>query len=391
VHGTCEAGTGAGTAAQSCNLYVRHAGETRLLAVLSGADYPDWRQELEGHLARVSANGEWLVFSSQRSLTGYDNRDARSGEPDQEVYLYHAGTGSLACVSCDPSGARPVGAHLAAHFSPVNEAAKWPTEASVAATVPGWTGGEKEGAMYQPRYLSDTGRVFFDSNDALVSQDVNSNWDVYEYEPASTPPGGEGEGSESSSCGPGAASASVAFKGEHPFTNDQHVQGTEPAGCVGLISSGSSPEESAFMDASETGSEVFFMTAAKLSPADVDSAYDVYDAHACTTRSPCITPVESPPACVTADACRAAPTSQPEVFGAPASATFSGPGNLTPPPPPANGKTAAQIRAERLAIALKLCRKKHNRHNRATCERAARKKYAAVKARAKRASRKAHR
>jgi len=265
---------------------------------------------------------------------------------------------------------------LAPAVSPVNKAARWQPGRSVAATVPGWTGGEKDGAMYQPRYLSDTGRVFFDTNDALVSQDVNSTWDVYEYEPASTPPGGEGEGSQSSSCGPGAASASVAFKGEHPFTNDQHVQGTEPAGCVGLISSGSSPEESVFMDASETGSEVFFMTAAKLSPADVDSAYDVYDAHACTTRSPCIAAVESPPACVTADACRAAPTSQPEVFGAPASATFSGPGNLTaPPPPPAKGKTAAQIRAERLAVALKLCRKKHNRHNRQSCEKQAKKKY----------------
>jgi len=240
--------------------------------------------------------------------------------------------------------------------------------------------------MYQPRYLSDTGRVFFDTNDALVSQDVNSTWDVYEYEPASTPPGGEGEGSQSSSCGPGAASASVAFKGEHPFTNDQHVQGTEPAGCVGLISSGSSPEESVFMDASETGSEVFFMTAAKLSPADVDSAYDVYDAHACTTRSPCIAAVESPPACVTADACRAAPTSQPEVFGAPASATFSGPGNLggreSNPPSKPKAKTAAEVRAEHLKKALAACKHRypHSKRRRQSCERAARKAFGAKKA-----------
>ena len=69
-HGTC-ASSGSTTAAESCDLYVRHAGETRLVAVLSGADYPDWKRELEGHLSRVSGDGEWLAFMSERSLTGY--------------------------------------------------------------------------------------------------------------------------------------------------------------------------------------------------------------------------------------------------------------------------------------------------------------------------------
>ena len=27
---------------------------------------------------------------SDRSLTGYDNHDAHSGKPDEEVFLYHA-------------------------------------------------------------------------------------------------------------------------------------------------------------------------------------------------------------------------------------------------------------------------------------------------------------
>jgi hypothetical protein len=48
--------------------------------------------------------------------------------------------------------------------------------------------------------------------------------------------------------------------------------------------------------------------------------------------SPCIKPVEPPPVCQTADACRQPPTPQPEVFGAPASATFAGPGNFPPTP-----------------------------------------------------------
>ena len=38
----------------------------------------------------------YLAFMSDRSLTGYDNTDAVSGQPDEEVYLYDAdGRGKL--------------------------------------------------------------------------------------------------------------------------------------------------------------------------------------------------------------------------------------------------------------------------------------------------------
>ena len=84
------------------NLYVWHEGTVSLVAVLSGGDSPDWGEEENGGpadtqlyklTARVSADGHWLAFMSERSLTGYDNRDARSGQPDEEVFLYHAGVG----------------------------------------------------------------------------------------------------------------------------------------------------------------------------------------------------------------------------------------------------------------------------------------------------------
>jgi hypothetical protein len=38
-----------------------------------------------------------------------------------------------------------------------------------------------------------------------------------------------------------------------------------------------------------------------------------------------------PPPCTTVNSCRAAPSPQPQIFGAPPSATFSGVGNLVPP------------------------------------------------------------
>jgi hypothetical protein len=127
---------------------------------------------------------------------------------------------------------------------------------------------------------------------------------------------------------------------------------------------------------------VFFLTSAKLSPLDGDAARDVYDAHVCTSAEPCITfpDVASPP-CTTEASCKASPTPQPSIFGAPASATFQGPGNPSPPPPvKPKPKTAAQIKAEKLAKALKACHAKKNKAKRKACEKQARKKYGPRKA-----------
>jgi hypothetical protein len=208
----------------------------------------------------------------------------------------------------------------------------------LAASVPGWT--PTDGPAYQSRYLGDEGRLFFDSPVGLVPSDGNGKEDVYEYEPASVGP-------ERARCGPGSSSQTVAFKPAHAFETEAPegggtISGEEPAGCVGLISSGTSGEESAFLDASgkgpgsEEGEDVFFLTAAKLSTADFDSSLDVYDSHECSTAVPCPSgTLTVPPACSNTDSCRAAPAPQPEVFGAPASATFSGPGNVVEPPKPA--------------------------------------------------------
>ena len=123
------------------------------------------------------------------------------------------------------------------------------------------------------------------------------------------------------------------------------------------------------------------MTTGKLTPQDTDGAYDVYDAHECTSESPCFTPASaSPTDCTSPEACRPAPAPQPSIFTAPASATFNGPGKPSRPPPrrPAvKPKTAEQVRIEKLDLALRLCRRKTNRHRRALCERAARRQYVA--------------
>ena len=93
-----------------------------------------------------------------------------------------------------------------------------------------------------------------------------------------------------------------------------------------LMSSGTSSSESAFYDASENGDDVFFTTTGKLVGEDYDKGYDVYDAHVCTGRCRATPAPVVPPPCASGDSCKAAPSPQPEIFGAPPSATFNGGG-----------------------------------------------------------------
>jgi NHL repeat len=344
------------------NLYLRHGAATSFIATLARGDSHDWEESLSNQPTRVSPNGHYLELMSEARLTGYDNRDLESGAPAAEVYLYDANANSLVCASCDPTGARPVGVEYG-KLQPgegglVGGHDTWELDALVAANVPGWPASVGiTGARYQPRYLSNSGRLFFNSVNALVPQDVNGTQDVYEYDPV---------GLESSE------GKSVCEASSPEFS-------TASGGCVALISSGSSAQESAFMDASESGDDVFFLTSAKLSPLDVDTSRDIYDAHVCTTAEPCITfPNAQSPPCTTEASCKAAPTPQPSIFGAPASSTFQGLGN---PGAAAVVKAKAKplTRAQKLAAALKVCKKDRSKAKRAKCEKIAHKNYGPLK------------
>ena len=342
----------------ACNLFVLHFNgtsweEPKFITSLSEEDSNDWSEDLSGQPTRVSPDGQWLELMAQESLTGYDNRDAVNGRLDAEVYLYDAGTSRLSCASCDPTGARPVGREYF-QLEPGSGGlvggprSIWGSSEWVAANVPGWqhTNIGEEVQDHQSRYLSDGGRLFFNTDDALVPQDVNGTQDVYEFEPPGV-----------GTC----TTASVTFS-EHS------------GGCVGLVSSGTSPTESGFLDASEGGGDVFFITGERLVPQDFDTSLDIYDAHECTTQVPCRPVVGSPPPCSTGDACKPAPTPQPAIYGSPSSATFSGVGNVTPAM--AGGAAPKSLsRSQKLARALKACHAKRGKA-RAVCERRARKRYA---------------
>jgi hypothetical protein len=138
-----------------------------------------------------------------------------------------------------------------------------------------------QGAVH---YVFDGGRLFFQTAEALVPADTNGRFDVYEYE----------------------------------------------AGQLHLISTGTSSSDSYLLEASDNGRDVFFLTRQKLLPQDTtEGALSIYDAR---VDGGFPEPV-SPPACTTPERCRGASVPQPSIFGAPASQTFSGVGNLEPAEP----------------------------------------------------------
>lgn len=281
----------AGAAAGRLNLYLHHGATTTFIATLGTASeeslgyfyaaggFNDWSGALGHRTAEASPDGHGLVFQSKQSLTGYDNRSP-GGERMVEVFVYDATTGSLSCVSCLPSGERPSG---------------------LRATVSGYLP-VSLASTYQPRLISEGGgRVFFQSDDGLVPQDVNHRTDVYEWER-------DGAGS----C--------------------RHA-----TGCVYVLSGGVSQTGSYLLDASEDGSDVFFVTEAQLVDRDENDLYDVYDA-----RVGAVAPI-SPPAC-SGTGCQGVPASPP-VFATPASATYAGTGNFpasTKAPAPAKKKKAVK-------------------------------------------------
>jgi len=359
-------------AGASCNLYVKHGDQEgeqpKFIARLSEDDIPDWEYENGGNLENVtdsvSSSGRYFAFMSDRRLTGYDNQVTNpSGHeaPAEEVFLYDdQGTGEaqLTCASCSTDGSRPAGVFDAGSKILGQEGigllidrvenweGKW-----LAGELPGWTGSEGQSANYQSRYLSDSGRLFFNSTEPLVHADNNGKADVYEYEP-------EGVGG----C-------------------------AEEGGCIGLISSGSSTHESAFLDASASGNDVFFLTASTLVASDRDNDFDIYDARVCGSVG-CIVPPElAPSSCGSIAECRPSTPSIPS-FPAPPGATTPSSGNgaaqtgVLPDKAAESPKptTKTLTPRQRLAKALKACHKLKKKKKRQACERQARRKYSAKKA-----------
>jgi hypothetical protein len=324
------------------NLYGLHEGESpRFIASLSSRDYADWgaaESQPVGFASQLgamsSANGRYFAFMSERSLTGYENQSSASGEPSEEVFLYDASSDVLSCVSCDPSNGSPIGRRLpeagnGAVAPAVDPQGLW-AERWVAATLPEASEGENLGlSFYRPRAVLNSGRVFFNAADGLVPADSNGAWDVYQYEP----------------IGRGSCSA---------VSGDAGVSRTDE-GCVGLVSGGTGKGDSAFLDASASGDDVFFLSPQRLSALDSDDAVDVYDARVGGKLA-----VIEPRTECQAESCqpRSLPPGSPDI----ASAAYDGPGNVKARRHCTKGQHRVHRNRGARCVASK--QRKHRRHHR---------------------------
>jgi hypothetical protein len=298
--GDCE-GILSAQASGVCNLYRYGGGEVRFIARLDSSggkdrtDGANWTPTGLGifvgtnfqRTARVSADGQTLLFRSQRQLSDYPN------EGVSQFYLYRAGGGgTLGCVSCNPSGEAPFGVPGLGNI----------TTPAVIPTPPA--------ATLSHNLSADGKQVFFETTDALVGADTNGDGgcpltgaklqkfpactDVYEWEAA----------------GKGSCEAQLAVAG---------------GGCLYLISTGKGTKPQMLGDASADGKNVFFFTRSHLVGQDEDQLQDVYDARvegglAAQNQPP-------PTSCLSTEACHGDASSGPTITPAP---QFSGPGNPKP-------------------------------------------------------------
>ena len=184
--------------------------------------------------AFTSSNGKVIVFSTESPIAGFNDggshyrraqpvvgEQIETGEglfPNIEAFRYDAEGGELNCVSCPPKGTTPSSDAITSGLA-FNGNARGTT---------GWWTVDTAGRPMS----ADGSRVFFETRDGLVPQDVNGTVDLYEW----------------------------------------------AAGKLSLISSGHSPRVSNLIGTSESGDDVFFATAEGIAPGDTDGSRDVYDA-----------------------------------------------------------------------------------------------------------------
>jgi hypothetical protein len=163
-----------------------------------------------------------------------------------------------------------------------------------------------------------------------------------------------------------------------------------------MLSSGRDSRESAFLDASESGNDVFFVTAGRLAPIDADSNFDVYDAAVCGqpgTQS-CVPPPEAlEPPCVGESCHEGPPENGSTGGGAPGTLAASASRNSTKhevlgatEEKKPTTKPKPLTRAQKYAKALKACKKIKSKHKRAKCVAQAKKNFGPPAKKAKKGS-----
>jgi hypothetical protein len=288
-----------------------------------------------GGVLRVSEDGSYVYFTALAALTP-GSTEAQFGAPN--TYVWHEGEGiklvAPGAAHLEGGQVSPNGLHFAFVAGQQLYDYDYATS-SVRCVSCDPTGPEPNAPVdfaptrvvtplddYRSRSVLDDGRIFFDTTEPLVPQDTNGEHDVYEWQD----------------------------------------------GQLTLLSGGTAAEGSYFSDASPDGTNVFFKTGQELVGEDIDAATDVYDAR---VDGGFPAPPVTPPC--TGTGCQGTPPTPP-IFATPPSETFAGVGNFESAPKP-RSKPKPAARAEKLAAALKQCRRHRRKRQRATCETRARESY----------------
>jgi Tol biopolymer transport system component len=344
-------GQSATSGAHNLYAYDTDNGETKFVTKVAVNDQQLWgvSESIAGtsgagdvRLAQTTPDGEYLVFDSYAMLLA-SGPEADANDTDaQQVYRYDFHTGELLRISLGHEGYADNG------NSPGFSAVIAPADDATEAASP--TVNESN------RSISEDGRVVaFISAAPLQSTDIASG--------------------ANKSCDLAAIDADGAGCEVYVWHECTMTCSDGSAGAVSMISDGQDPSGAVYAGMSSTGADIFFQTRTQLVGQDPDSLGDIYDA-----RIDGGFPAPRPePACL-GEGCQGTPSSAP-VFSAPGTAGFSGGVNDVVPPsavePETKPKSKPLTTAQKLALALKSCKKEKTR--RSKCEAAARKTYRSKK------------
>jgi hypothetical protein len=275
------------------DVYERFGGSTELVS--TGPTDPNTSSEPE--FFAISNDGARIFFTSSLAMVSADT------DFTQDVYERSGGTTTLVsgngAAFVQPQGISPGGSHV--YFFTTSQLTSEDTDSS--SDVYEYSGGtitlistgptSGSGSASWAGSSADASRVFFSSDETLVSQDTDVYVDIYERSGGTTtlvstgPAGGNGA-FPASFTAVSADGSRVFFVTNEPLVSsdtDTHSDVYERSGGITTrISRGPSDSGSAgaFMNAgaiSADGSHVFFQTAESLVPGDTDpAAADIYEA-----------------------------------------------------------------------------------------------------------------
>ncbi len=272
VYFVAEGDLATGASAGEPNLYVFHEGAVRFITTLTTSDKRDWENGALHPETEAGPGVNTAVVNPSGRRLAFLSTASLTGYDNQQA---QAG-------ECEGSGEGGSCREVFLYDTETGGLVCASCNPSGARPVGPSSFGRlfaKGNGLYRPRNLLEDGVLFFETSDAVVPHASDGRENVYEY--------------------------------EH--------------GRLHAVSNVAGGFESFFMDASPSGNDVFFGSSDQLLAQDRSENVVVWDARV----DGGFPGIAAAPSCDNGDSCKPPASPQPGVFGAPASATFSGPGNPT--------------------------------------------------------------